>query len=56
MQDTITGLLIFSDGKFAVLSKHVSFFDTISNKGVDSSEGPPMALKRKDLEIRRMIL
>ena len=43
MQDTITGLLIFSEGKFAVLSKHVIFYDTISNK-LSDSDAPQVAL------------
>ena len=32
MQDQISGLMVFSEGKFAVLSKHVTFFDTLKNK------------------------
>ena len=40
MQDTITGLLTFSEGKFAVLSKHVTFYDTIGSKLGDNGDGP----------------
>lgn len=32
MQDSITGLLVFSEGKFAAMSKHVTFFDTLNHK------------------------
>ena len=41
MQDTITGLLIFSEGKFAILSKHVTFYDTISVSSKVSDSGAP---------------
>ena len=56
MQDTITGLLTFSEGKFAILSKHVTFYDTIGSKLGDHGDGPQIGLTRKELEIRRMIL
>ena len=55
MQDKISGLLIFSDGKFAVLSKHVTFYDTIVSRANDTGQNHKK-LSRKELEIRRMIL
>lgn len=48
-------MLIFSEGKFAVLSKHVTFYDTIANK-LQDSDAPNLNLKKNELEIRRTIL
>ena len=55
LQDTISGMIIFSEGKFAVLSKHITFYDNLINKLADS-DAPSRVLKKKDLEIRRLIL
>ena len=38
MQDKISGLMIFSEGKFAVLSKHVTFYDTLVSKASDGNQ------------------
>ena len=55
LQDQISGMLIFSEGKFAILSKHVTFFDNLSNK-LQDSDPPKFQMKKKDLAIRRLIL
>ena len=55
MHNKITGLLIFSEGKIAVTSKHITFYDTISSRQSDSN-APHFSLNKKELEIRRTIL
>ena len=53
-QDTITDLLVFSQGKFAILSKHITFYDSVSQKMADDT--PQSRLSEELVEIRRMIL
>ena len=52
-QEQITGILVFSEGKFAVLSKHITFFDTLNNKVEDM---PKPLLTAKQVQIRKQIL
>ena len=48
-------MLIFSEGKFAVLSKHITFYDNLIQKMAEV-DTPSNVIKKKDLEIRRLIL
>ena len=52
-QEQITGILVFSEGKFAVLSKHITFFDTLNNKVEDM---PKPLLTAQQVQIRKQIL
>ena len=49
-QEQITGILVFSEGKFAVLSKHITFFDTLTNKVEDM---PRPLLTAQQVQIRK---
>ena len=46
-------MLVFSEGKFATISKHVVFYDTLNNK---NEEAPSHLLTKQQIEMRRMIL
>lgn len=48
-------MMIFSEGKFAVLSKHITFYDNLINKMAEV-DAPNRVMKKKDLEMRRLIL
>jgi hypothetical protein len=51
----VTGIVVFSEGRFVVLGKKMVYYDTLGD-GVANSMQPSHIYSRKQVEIRKMIL